>query len=236
MFLPSLLPGDLSREKSQESVYFKEMSVLQESVLKKHQEELEEKRKQVLALEDLRDGLRDQLAFAKLELQRSQDALALMDSQRKEAGDKVKEKKEAQTQLKERFSTLQTDYNRMQLDNAQLTNRVETIRSDLEGKMEKAKKKAKKAKAASATFEKEVLALQTQNKVIEEQQHGLQVLPPLYYRSLSPLSPTHLFHFLISPYLTSLCSQRFKLLRLLFMPLKRRQKPKPQCWRKQIAK
>eukprot|EP00026_Physarum_polycephalum_P000139 Phypoly_transcript_00139.p1 GENE.Phypoly_transcript_00139~~Phypoly_transcript_00139.p1 ORF type:complete len:2086 (+),score=546.87 Phypoly_transcript_00139:143-6400(+) len=166
--------GDLSREKSQESAYFKEMSVLQETVLKKHQEELEEKRKQVLTLEDLRDDLRDQLASAKLELQRAQDNLALLETQRKEAGDKAKEKKEAQAQLKERLAALQADYNRMQLDNAQLTNRVESVRSDLEGKIEKAKKKAKKAKAAGAAFEKEVLALQTQNKVMEEQQHGLQ--------------------------------------------------------------
>jgi chromosome segregation ATPase len=162
------------------------MSALQEAVVKKNQEELDDKRKLAVRLEEERDTLREQLAHTKLELQRAVDAQTQLESQRKEAGEKAKEKKEAVSHLKEKLQQQQTDLNRVQLENMQLQARLDTLRSDLETKLEKTKKKAKKARVEGSAFEKEALTFKTQNMLLEEQQNGVQVcllpsIPSLFF-------------------------------------------------------
>lgn len=70
---------------------------MQESMLKKHQNELDEKRQLAIRLEDERDGLRESLNLSKLELARSVDANKQLEEQKKELADKLKEKKDQVT-------------------------------------------------------------------------------------------------------------------------------------------
>ncbi len=67
------------------------------------------------------------------------------------------------------------EFERVRLENAQLAQSIVTMRTDVDGKTEKAKKKAKKLKSENSSLEKELVSLKTQNLLIEEQVHSIQV-------------------------------------------------------------